>query len=111
MFSARLSAHALRRLSVRLTLWHSLIVLGSALAFLGLTNVLLRNRATVTERDNIESRIAQYMTEYQNAGLPGVMRLASLRKGRAQKAFFVRVGDENNKTMFLRDPEDWAEFD
>jgi signal transduction histidine kinase len=111
MFSARRSANALRRLSVRLTLWHSLIVLGSALAFLGLTNVLLRNRATVTERDNIESRIAQYATEYQNSGLPGVMRLASLRKGRAQKAFFVRVGDETNKTMFLRDPEDWAEFD
>jgi len=110
MFSGRLSASTFRRLSVRLTLWHSLIVLGSALAFLGMTNVLLRNRASATERDSIESRVVQYTTEYQSAGLPGVMRLASLRKGRAQKAFFVRVGDAENRTLFLRDPEDWAEF-
>jgi signal transduction histidine kinase len=110
MFSGRLNASTFRRLSVRLTLWHSLIVLGSALAFLGMTNVLLRNRASATERDSIESRVVQYTTEYQSAGIPGVMRLASLRKGRAQKAFFVRVGDAANRTLFLRDPEDWAEF-
>jgi signal transduction histidine kinase len=111
MSSARRRGNRLRQLSFRLTLWHSLIVLGSGLALLGLTNVLLRNRAYATEKDAIESRVAQYASEYNSGGLPGVMRLAALRKGRAQKAFFVRVGDNSNKTTFLRDPDDWAEFE
>ena len=37
-------------------------------------------------------------------------RLAALRKGRAQKAFFVRVADAENVATFRRDADDWAEF-
>jgi signal transduction histidine kinase len=109
MFFARLKRAALR-LSVRLTFWHSLIFLGSALVLLSLTYLLLRKRAIATERDNIEFRLYQYAGEYQNGGLASVRRLASLRKGRAQKAFFVRLADAENRTLFQRDPEDWAEF-
>jgi methyl-accepting chemotaxis protein len=109
MFFARLKRAALP-LSVRLTFWHSLIFLASALVLLSLTYVLLRKRAMATERDNIEFRLYQYASGYQNGGLESVRRLASLRKGRAQKAFFVRVADPQNQTRFQRDPEDWAEF-
>ncbi len=111
MSSAPRKRYRLRKLSVRLTLWHSLIVLGSGLALLGITNVLLQNRAFATEKDAIESRVAQYASEYASNGLRGVKRLAALRKGRAQKAYFVRVGNAKNRTLFLRDPDDWAEFD
>src|SRR5687768_14971677 len=100
-----------RRLSVRLTLWHSLLFLGSALALLALTYMLLRNRADATEHYVIESRLNQYASEYKRAGLEGVRHLATLRRGRAQQAFFVRVGDRNNQTAFLRHADDWAEFD
>ncbi len=110
MSSAPHKRYHLRKLSLRLTLWHSLIVLGSGLALLGITNVLLQNRAFSTEKDAIESRGAQYASEYASNGLRGVKRLAALRKGRAQKAYFVRVGNPNNRTLFLRDPDDWAEF-
>ena len=109
MFSARLKT-TLRRLSVRLTLWHSLLFMVSALALLALTYVLLRNRAAATERYVIESRTNQYVSEYKRTGLEGVRQLATLRRGRAQQAFFVRVGDEKNRTVFLRHAEDWAEF-
>lgn len=109
MFFARLKRTALP-LSVRLTFWHSLIFLGSALALLSLTYLLLRKRAQATERDNIEFRLYQYASEYQNSGLAAVRRLAALRKGRAQKAFFVRLATVDNETLFQRDPEDWAEF-
>lgn len=110
MFFERVNA-AFRRLSVRLTLWHSLLFFGSALALLAFTYALLRARANAQERDHIDWRLSQYAGEYlYNGGLPAVRRLAALRKGRAQKAFFVRVGDADNRTLFLRDAEDWAEF-
>jgi signal transduction histidine kinase len=101
---------ALRRLSVRLTLWHSLLFMGSALALLVLTYLLLRNRAAATEHYVIESRLNQYVSEYKRAGLEGVRHLATLRRGRAQQAFFVRAGDAANRTLFLRHADDWAEF-
>lgn len=109
MFFAKLSA-LFRRLSVRLTLWHSLLFLLSALALLVLTYFLLRNRADETERYVLESRLNQYMSEYKRAGLDGVRHLSTLRRGRAQQAFFVRVGDAQNQMVFLRHAEDWAEF-
>lgn len=97
-------------LSVRLTLWHSLLFLGSALVLLTLTYTLLKNRAYANERDAISFRLRQYDSEYQRGGLGAVRRLASLRKGRAQKAFFVRMADDHNVTSFRREAEDWAEF-
>ena len=109
MFFRRINS-ALRRLSVRLTLWHSLLFMGSALLLLALTYVLLRNRAIATEHYVVESRLNQYVSEYKRAGLDGVRHLATLRRGRAQQAFFVRVGDQRNQTVFLRHADDWAEF-
>ena len=110
MSSGQRKGARLRRLSFRLTLWHSLVVFCSGLALFGITNVLLRERGYSTEKDAIEARAAQYASEYAANGLRGVKRLAAFRKGRAQKAFFVRVGDAKNHTLFLRDPDDWAEF-
>jgi signal transduction histidine kinase len=111
MSSVRHNGGRLRRLSVRLTLWHSLIVLGSGLALLALTHVLLSKRALTNERDAIDFRIAQYSNEYLHNGLEGVRRLAAIRKGRPLKAFFVRFADAENRQTFLRDPEDWIEFE
>lgn len=109
MFFAKLSALC-RRLSVRLTLWHSLLFMVSALALLALTYVLLRNSADATERYVLESRLNQYASEYKRAGLDAVRHLATLRRSRAQQAFFVRVGDSANRMIFLRYADDWAEF-
>src|SRR5688572_20608918 len=101
MFFARVNS-ALRRLSVRLTLWHSVLFISSALFLLALTYALLKNRANATEHYVIESRLNQYASEYRRAGLDGVRHLATLRRGRAQQAFFVRVGNAANQTVFLR---------
>ena len=109
MSLARISSQ-LRRLSVRLTLWHSLLFMSSALVLLVLTYFLLRNRAAATERYLVESRLNQYVSEYKRAGLDGVQHLATLRRSRAQQAFFVRVANAQNETVFLRYADDWAEF-
>lgn len=109
MFSARRNS-ALKRVSVRLTLWHSLLFMGLTVTLLVLTYVLLRNRADATEHYVVESRLNQYLSEYKSKGIEGVRHLGTLRRGRAQQAFFVRVGDAQNRTVFLRHADDWAEF-
>lgn len=100
----------LGRLSIRLTLWHTLLFLVAALTVLGLTYVVIQKRLLTQERDVIEFRLNQYAGEYERGGLLAVRVLAALRKGREQKAFFVRVADPQNGTVFLRDADDWAEF-
>jgi signal transduction histidine kinase len=100
----------LARLSIRLTLWHALLFLAAALTVLSLTYLVIKKRLDFQEKDVIEFRLNQYAGEYERGGLRAVRLLAALRKGREQKAFFVRLADPQNRTVFLRDADDWAEF-
>ncbi len=100
----------LGRVSLRLTLWPSLLFLVSALGVLTVSYFVIKEELNLQERDVIEFRLKQYASEYEQGGMGAVRMLASLRKGREQKAFFVRLADGHNQTLFLRDKEDWAEF-
>ncbi|HEY3901685.1 MAG TPA: ATP-binding protein [Chthoniobacter sp.] len=100
----------LGRISIRLALWHALLFLAAAFTVLSLSYVVIKKRLDSQEHDVIELRLRQYAGEYGRGGLPAVQILAALRKGREQKAFFVRVADPQNRTLFLRDADDWAEF-
>ena len=100
----------LARLSIRLTLWHAMLFLAAALTVLSLSYAVIKQRLDTQEHDVIELRLNQYAGEYERGGLQAVRVLAALRKGREQKAFFVRLADAQNHTVFLRDAEDWAEF-
>ncbi len=100
----------LGRISLRLTLWPALLFLASALTVLSLSYAVIKQRLNAQERDLIEFRLHQYAGEYERGGLPAVRVLAALRKGREQKAFFVRLADAQNHTRFLRDADDWVEF-
>src|SRR5215216_5871912 len=93
----------LHRLSIRLTLWHALLFLTAALIVLSVNHFVIKQRLDTQERDVVEFRLNQYASEYERGGLPAVQALAALRKGRAQQAFFVRVADPQNHTLFLRD--------
>jgi len=101
----------LGRVSIRLTIWHALLFFIAALAVLSLTYVTIKKRLDLQERDVIELRLNQYASEYERGGIRAVHLLAELRKGREQKAFFVRLADAQNQTIFLRDSDDWAEFE
>jgi len=98
------------RISIRLTLWHALLFLGAALTVLSLTYYVIKERLEFQERDVVEFRLNQYAGEYERGGLDAIRVLAALRKGRQQKAFFVHLADPQNRTLFLRDADDWAEF-
>lgn len=100
----------LGRLSIRLTLWNAFVFLSAALIVLGLSYTVIKQQLDSQERDNIDSRLNQYIAEYERGGVNAVRALAALRKGREQKAFFVRLANARNETLFLRDTDDWAEF-
>lgn len=110
MFSVR-SSRPWHRLDVRLALWHSLLLLVVVSAVLVMSYFALRSRVEDQDREAVLFRLNQYSSVYRHAGLAGVIDLASLRKERAQKAFFVRVATADNKSRFERDTDDWAEFD
>lgn len=99
------------RVSIRLTIWHAFLFFVAALTVLSVTYVVIKKRLDQQERDVIELRLNQYASEYERGGIRAVHLLAALRKGREQKAFFVRLADAENQTIFLRDADDWAEFD
>lgn len=100
----------LGRISLRLTFWPALLFLVSALGVMTVSYFVIKEQLNLHEREVIEFRLRQYAGEYEQGGMRAVRMLASQRKGREQKAFFVRLADDNNDTLFLRDEEDWAEF-
>ena len=110
MSSAR-NSRPWHRLDVRLALWHSLLLSVIVSAVLVVSYFALRNRVEDQDRDAVLFRLNQYASVYRHAGVPGVVELTSLRKGRAQKAFFVRLATVGNQSIFERDADDWMEFD
>lgn len=99
-----------RRIGVRLALWHLVILLVSAFTAFGAAYLLLVRGIDEQTQDVIDFRLQQFAQEYNRAGTAGVIDLTTNRRGRAQKAFFVRVHAPNGATIFLRDPLDWEEF-
>lgn len=109
MFFERLKK-SIRTVGFRISLWHSLsFMLGAGMVF-GAAYFLLQHSVDEQSRDTIEFRLNQFAAEYERGGANAVIELCKLRRGRAQKAFFVRLADAKDGTIFLRDPEDWIEF-
>jgi signal transduction histidine kinase len=95
----------------RLAIGNSLALLAiSLLVFAGAYLELVRF-SEEQARDAIEARMRNFADAYGKWGLGGVVQLASVRRGRSQKAYFVRLGEPGtNRTIFLRNPLEWAEF-
>ena len=100
----------IRTVGFRIVLWHSVtFVVGAVLIFTA-AYYLLRHSVDQQAKEAIEFRLNQFSLEYERGGADAVIALCKLRRGRAQRAFFVRLADAENVTTFLRDREDWAEF-
>lgn len=99
-----------RSAGFRITLWHSIAFMVGAIVVFITAYFLLARSIDEQTNDTIEFRLYQFATEYTRGGSKAVIELCSLRKGRAQKAFFVRMANPENVTTFLRDPDDWSDF-
>jgi heavy metal sensor kinase len=109
MLSGRLK-RIVRTVGFRIALWHSTIFIAGTILVFTSAYFLVRHSVDQQAKEAIEFRLNQFAMEYDSAGLEGVIDLSKLRRGRAQRAYFVRVSDALNSTRFLRDRDDWAEF-
>ncbi len=109
MFFARVRRIS-RTVGFRIALWHSVIFITGAAMVFGIAYMLLQRSVDEQSDEVVEFRLNQFMAEYGRGGKDAVIDLCKMRRGRAQKAFFVRIGDTKNATTFLRDPDDWSEF-
>ena len=99
-------------LSLRLTLWFSLLILLTAAAVLGMAYYLLANSLRQQDRDSIMTALQEYQAQYR-AGKLIALRNALKFERSAGKAdvFFVRLASPRNQTVFLHLPEQGADFD
>ena len=100
----------LRKVSFRLSLWQALIFAILAIALSYVTHTLIVEQIRTHEQEAVSFRLSEFTLQYERGGVEAVKALASVRRKRAQKTFFVRLASAGNKTIFLRDPEDWLEF-
>jgi signal transduction histidine kinase len=100
----------LRKVSFRLSLWQALIFAVLAIALSYATHTLIVEEIREREHEAVSFRLSEFTLEYERGGVDAVKTLATARRKRGQKAFFVRLASAENKTIFLRDPEDWLEF-
>ena len=100
----------LRKVSFRLSLWQALIFAILAIVLSYVTHTLIVEQIRTHEQEVVSFRLSEFTLEYERGGVEAVKALANARRKRAQKVFFVRLASAENKTIFLRDPEDWLEF-
>lgn len=99
-----------RRISFRLSLWQALIFAVLAVCLSYVTHSLIVEEIRQREHDVVGFRLSEFTLQYRQGGLEAVKALANARRKRAERAFFVRLATADNKTLFLRDPEEWLEF-
>jgi len=100
----------LRKVSFRLSLWQALIFAILAIALSYVTHTLIVEQIRTHEQEVVSFRLSEFTLEYERGGVEAVKTLANARRKRAQRVFFLRLASAENKTIFLRDPEDWLEF-
>jgi len=77
-----------------------------------LAYVLLSSSAEQKNRKDIHLKLEEYTAQYRAGGLEALKNEVGLEERSGKTAsFFVRVAGPQNRTLYLNDPEPWAEFD
>jgi len=96
----------------RLTLWYSTLFILSSLLLFTLAYLLLSSSLNKQDKVAIESKVIELSVLYQSEGIESLRREVSIeRKFEKESSYFVRLAGQENKTLFLMLPYQWAEFD
>jgi signal transduction histidine kinase len=99
-------------LGVRLATWYALLFLGSSLAIVVLTYVLLASSLAERDRDLIRSTLATYAGQFQQGGLPALEgTIRNDQSASRHERLFVRVSSGGEEVIFYNLPGEWSEFD
>ncbi|MBM4275352.1 MAG: HAMP domain-containing histidine kinase [Deltaproteobacteria bacterium] len=101
-----------QRISVRLTLWFSLIFCLGSLAILLIAYLLLSSSLRHQDQRNILAALKEYQAQYKAGKLIALRNAIKFEKSAGKpNIFFVRVAGPRNQTLFLNLPDQWADFD
>lgn len=97
--------HIWKTISVRLTVWYSLLFVASSLVLFGLAYVLLSSSLQRRDREEIQSELNDYAMVFQSEGLDTLMEELEADRAEGDEPFFVRLADAQNRPVFLSIPD------
>lgn len=101
-----------QRISVRLTLWFSVIFCLGSLAILSTAYFSLSASLHRKDQEIIQARLKDYQAQYKAGKMIALKNAIKFEKYAGKpNIFFVRVAGPGNQTLFLNLPDQWADFD
>lgn len=103
---------ARRTIGFRLTLWYAGAFILSNLVLFALAYALLASSLRQYDLSGVRAKLHELGARYEGAGLEGLKKdLATEESALQRKPFFIRIGGPRNTTVFMRIPDEWADFD
>jgi signal transduction histidine kinase len=99
-------------LGARLATWYAVLFVGSSLAIVFLTYLLLASSLKERDHDLIRTTLVAYAGQYQQGGIPALDR--AIRNDQAagrREPLFVRVSSGGQEVVFYNLPGEWSEYD
>ena len=96
-------------LGLRIALWYAAVFIGSALALIGITYLLLAASLRHYDREIIQTTLIQYVGAYSRGGVDALYAEWRRTQAAAQGPLFVRAVGAGEKFIFIM-PEAW-QFD
>ena len=101
----------LRGVGFRLTLWYSGIFIASALILFSIAYLALSSSLNRRDHQAVRIKLKELSTLYQTGGLKVLEREVNLeQKVEKGSPFFIRLAGEANRTLYLKIPYQWTEF-
>jgi signal transduction histidine kinase len=98
--------------SFRLAWWYALVFLGSSLALVAVTYVLLAVTLRRHDREIVQSTLVQFAATYTRGGVDGLTReMQRTQVAGPSGPLFVRIVGRRQDLVFVSMPERWREFD
>ncbi len=110
MFLKKISLN-FKKIHFRLTFLFSVIFIISSLVLFTFSFLSLYSSMKAEDTGNMRRRLLNYWAVFQSGGIDAIakeIKVDSFLYG--DRAFFIRIADSKNKTLFLKYPENWKNF-
>ena len=99
-------------LGARLAWWYAVLFVGSSLAVVFLTYLLLASSLKERDHDLIRTTLVAYAGQYQQGGLRGLdVAIRNDQAAGRREPLFVRVSSGGQEVVFYNLPGEWSEYD
>jgi signal transduction histidine kinase len=99
-------------LGARLATWYAVLFVGSSLAIVVLTYVLLGSSLKQRDHDLIRSTLIEYARQYQEGGIQALdLAIRNDQAAGRHERLFVRVSSGGDEVVFYNLPGKWSDYD